>query len=440
VIAPAARPNRIDTPGHRPCVLVIAHPVWEESASRILHGIALYQREHTPWEVHWDNLGQSLADANWFKRQPWDGVISRHTNALQVDACRRLGIPLVDVNNAETLAGLPNVVLDNFAVGQLGGEHFIDRGFRDFAFCGFGNEPWSCTRRDGFRDAVATFGRSCMVFERDYPGTYTGGCTPQWQAEEIDCIARWLLTLPTPIGVMCCNDFRALQVLHAARHASLRVPEDIAVLGANDDEARCELANPPLSSVATNHLRSGYVAAEALDRLMHRQSLEGLSLTVEPVEVVARQSTDLLAVADKKIAAAARFIRNQACEGLNVDAVCRHVGIARTQLEEKFRKYFGRSPNSEIRRVQLVRIRQLLQETDLPLDAISELTGFKHPEYLIVFFKRATGESPGRFRRKMRFQASLIDTFTSAPGPAGSASPPATPAAARPATRPTARS
>lgn len=160
------------------------------------------------------------------------------------------------------------MVLDNVAVGQIGGKHFIDRGFGYFAFCGFGNEPWSCERRNGFRDAVTTFGRECLVFERDYPGTYTGGCTPQWHAEEIERIAQWLFGLPKPVGVMSCNDFRALQVLHAARHAGLRVPEDIAILGANDDEARCELANPPLSSVTTNHLRSGYIAAEVLDRLM----------------------------------------------------------------------------------------------------------------------------------------------------------------------------
>jgi len=116
--------------------------------------------------------------------------------------------------------------------------------------------------------------------------------------------------------------------------------------------------------------------------------------------------------ADAGGTAAARFIRQNACEGLTVDAVCRHAGLARTQLEEKFRKFFGRSPNTEIRRVQLNRIRQLLQDTDLPLDAISELTGFKHPEYLIVFFKRAVGESPGRFRRKIRFQASLVTVPT----------------------------
>ena len=308
----------------------------------------------------------------------------------------------MDVNNAEAIPGVPNVVLRNRAVGRLGGEHFIARGFRHFAFCGFGNEPWSCERRDGFHDAVGASGREYAVMERNYPGTYSGGCTPKWESEEIELIARWLASLPKPVGVMSCNDYRALQVLHAAQHAGFRVPEDIAVLGANDDDARCELANPPLSSVATNHLRSGYVAAEALDSLIARRPIDRLSLTVDPIEVVTRQSTDVLAVDDVKIGKAVSFIHQNACRGTTVDAVCRHAGIARTQLEEKFRKYFSRTPQSEIRRVQLTRIRQLLQDTDLSLDSISELTGFKHPEYLIVFFKREMGESPGRFRRGLR--------------------------------------
>ena len=385
-----------------PCVLVVASPIWEESAGRILKGIAKYQREHSPWEVHWDYHGSSVFDTGWFTRQPWTGVISRHTNALQVDSCRKLGIPIVDVNNAEQIPGVPNVVLRNCVVGRLGGEHFIERGFRNFAFCGFSNEPWSCERRKGFVEVVRLFGRDCALLDRDYPGTYTGGCTPKWESEEIASIARWLDGLPKPVGVMSCNDFRALQVLYAAQHLGVRVPEEVAVLGANDDEARCELANPPLSSVATNHLRSGYVAAEALDCLMGQRPLDTSILTINPVEVVTRQSTDILAVDDPKIAKAVHFIQQNACRGTNVDSVCRHAGIARTQLEEKFRKFFARTPQSEIRRIQLARVRQLLQDTDLPLDSISELCGFKHPEYLIVFFKREMGVSPGRFRRGLR--------------------------------------
>lgn len=384
-------------------VLIVASPIWEESAAKILKGVAQYQRGENPWDTYWDNEGLSLEDPSWFESGRWDGVISRHTNELQVRSCANAGIPLVDVNNAQPFADVPNVALDNTAVGRLGGEHFIDRGLRHFAFCGFANLPWSCERCAGFRDALVTIGLSSAIFETVYPNYYAQEVTPGWHSAEIAAIAAWLVSLPKPVGVMACNDFRALDVLRAARDAGLRVPEEVAVLGANNDEARCELAIPPLSSVVTNHLRSGYLAAEALDRLMHGRPLEGLDLCVDPVEVITRHSTDVLAVDDRRVSAAARFIQQNACRGVTVDEVCRHAGIARTQLEEKFRRHFARSPQAEIRRVQLGKIKQLLQDTDLTLNAIADLTGFAHPEYMIVFFKRATGESPGRYRRKLRF-------------------------------------
>lgn len=405
--------------GQRRRVLAVVSPIWEESAARLLKGIALYQREHEAWDVHWDNEGLSIVDPNWLTRERWDGVISRHTNELQVRACARLGLPLVDVNDVETYPGVINVALDNEAVGQLGGEHFIDRGFQNFGFCGFGNEPWARARGEGFREAVAAVGRHSTVFELDYPGTYGRGITPQWHGEQITAIAGWLKQLPRPIGIMACNDFRALHVLQAARQAGLRVPEDIAVLGANDDEARCELATPPLSSVATNHQRSGYLAAAALDCLLASRGTADMDLLVEPLGVVTRQSSDVLAVDDPRVAHAVRLIHQNACQGLTVDQLCRQVGAARTQLEQRFRRYFSRSPQAEIRRVQLERIQQLLRETDLPLRAIADLTGFAHEEYMIVFFKRAMGLPPGRYRRNLRFPSApaypCVATSPSAP-------------------------
>jgi LacI family transcriptional regulator len=403
VTAPEAPPPPLP-PTHegRKRVLVVVSPIWEESAAKILKGIAAYQRSDEPWETEWDNEGRSLHDARIFSREHWDGIISRHTNELQVEIAHRLGIPLVDVNNAKPWPGVPNITLNNRTVGQLGGEHFIDQGFRHFAFCGFGNEVWSIDRREGFREALQTAKRECVNFETDYPGYYTGGCTPAWEAQEIEQIAAWLKDLPRPIGIMACNDFRALHILKAAPRARCRVPEDVAVLGANNDEARCELAHPPLSSIATNHQQSGYVAAQVLARLMRRAPLEGMDLMVDPSDVMARQSTDLLAVEDRQIAAAIRFIHQNACKGITVAEVGRAAGLARTQLEEKFRRYITRSPQAEIRRVQLSSIRQLLQDTDLPIRTIADITGFSHPEYLIVFFKREMGESPGRYRSRVR--------------------------------------
>jgi LacI family transcriptional regulator len=165
-----------------------------------------------------------------------------------------------------------------------------------------------------------------------------------------------------------------------------------------------------LSSVATGHFESGHRAAQALDCLMKEGTVDGLDLCVDPSEVILRQSTDMLAVGEARIARAIRFIHENACGGITVAQVGRHAGIARTQLERGFRRFFSRSPQAEIRRVQLNRIKQLLVGTDLPLRTIAELCGFVHAEYMIVFFKRTVGESPGRYRRQFhqRFSSPAI--------------------------------
>ena len=157
---------------------------------------------------------------------------------------------------------------------------------------------------------------------------------------------------------------------------------------------------PPLSSVATNPFQSGYRAAEMLDHLMNGQTLDELNVRIDPVGVVTRHSTDILAIEDKNVAAALSYIREHACSGIAVEQVLRHAAASRSQLEKKFRRFLGRSPQAEIRRVQVARIRQLLIETDFPLKKIAELTGFEHVEYMCVLFKRLTGLTPGGCRTK----------------------------------------
>jgi LacI family transcriptional regulator len=257
---------------------------------------------------------------------------------------------------------------------------------------------WSVERRNGFVEALSLAGNTCDVFDVDYPGDVT----PFWDAKQITTLSAWLKRLPTPAAIMACNDMRALQVVSAARAANLVVPEEIAVLGTNNDTIRCELSDPPLSSVATNAFQSGYQAAEQLASLMAGQQPHVLERRIEPLGVVTRQSTDILAMGDKNVAAAVSYIRENAVRGITVDDVLRRAFASRSQLEKKFRKYIGRSPQAEIRRVQVAKIRQLLFETDFPLKKIADLAGFEHVEYMCVVFKRLIGDSPGNYRKKLQ--------------------------------------
>ena len=381
----------------KPQVLLIFMTRFEECAA-MLKGVAHFERAHRPWIAFLDDEARAQTDSRWLRSKKWDGVISRHTTPSLVSACADLGLPLVDLNDSPPSPSVPKVRPDNTAVGHLGAEHLLERGFRYFGYAGFSDQSWSIERRVGFVEALALAGHRCDVLEVPYPGDVT----PFWDTAQIAVLSKWLRQLPRPAAVMSCNDMRALQVVSAACGAGLLVPEEIAVLGAQNDPIRCELSDPPLSSVAVNAFQSGYAAAELLGQLMEGEAVAEVERRIEPLGVITRQSTDVLAMSDKNVAAALSFIREHGCEGISVADVMQHAFASRSQLEKKFRRYIGRSPQAEIRRVQVMKIRQLLAETDFPLKKIAELTGFEHVEYMCVVFKRLTNDSPGSYRKKLK--------------------------------------
>ncbi len=176
------------------------------------------------------------------------------------------------------------------------------------------------------------------------------------------------------------------------------MPDEVAVIGVDNDQVICDFCEPPLSSVIPAAERIGFEAAGMLDRLMRGEKLENRHVRIKPLGVAARQSTDVMAIDDSEVVAALKLIRERACAGLSVNEILQSVPIARSSLERRFRKSVGRSPQAEIRSVQLKRARQLLCETDLPLAQIASLTGFKHSEYFSVVFKREVGQTPGQYR------------------------------------------
>lgn len=383
----------------RPQVLLIFQTRFEECTA-MLKGIAHFERNHQLWVAFLDDEARAESDPAWLRSKKWDGVISRHTTPGLVKACAERGLPLVDVNDCPPFSGVPKIRPDNVGIGHLGAEHFIERGHQHLGFAGFGNCLWSCERRDGFVEALRLAGRKCHVFDVNYPGEYT----PQWEAEQVAALGDWLKQLPKPAGVMACFDLRAQQIITAAHANGILVPEEVAVLGANNEPIRCELAYPPLSSVSPNAFQSGYKAAETLALLMSKRPPTSFDQRVEPLGVATRPSTDVLAIDDRSVATALHFIRQKACVGVTVDEVAKNSHASRSQLEKKFRRYLGRSPQAEIRRVQVAKIKQLLVDTDYPLKRIAEMAGFEHVEYMSVVFKRLTGDSPGGFRRNISTQ------------------------------------
>ncbi len=381
----------------KPHVMFVFEMRYEESIS-MLKGILHFERTHRIWEPFHDDEGRAEFDPQWLRSRAWKGIISRHTTPEFARTCRELGIPLVDLNDSPPIPGVPKIRPDNRGLGKLAAGHFLERGFRSFAFCGYANCGWAAERRDGFLEALRLAGHDCQVYDI----SYSEDPLPSWDTRNLASLGVWLGGLPRPTALLACNDYRAQQVIYAAHHVGLQVPEDVAVLGINNDTVRCELTTPPLSSVATNGFQAGYHAADCLARLMSGRPVESMDQRIEGLGVVTRHSTDITAIDDKTVATALAYIREHACRGVSVDEVLKHSFTSRSLLEKKFRRFIGRSPQAEIRRVQVARIRQLLVETDLPLKEIADLTGFEHVEYLCVVFKRIAGEPPGSYRKRMQ--------------------------------------
>jgi LacI family transcriptional regulator len=364
-------------------------------ARGLLRGIHAYLREHRPWSIYLPELGRGESPPNWLKSWSGDGIVARIENLRIARAIRDSNLPAVDLSAGRLLPELPCVETDNEEVARLALDHLYERGFRNLAYCGDDRFPWSLDRGRWFAQLAAEAECSLSVYRSDR----RRGAAASWEQEEKE-LAAWIRGLPKPCGLMACYDIRGRQVLDVCRRGGVAVPDEIAVIGVDDDDLLCNLSDPPLSSVVPDTHRTGYTAAEMLDQMMAGEPVEpGLRL-IRPTGIVTRQSSDVLATADAEVSTAVRFIRDHACDGIKVEDLLRAIPISRRVLESRFRKMLGRTPHDEILRVQLQRVKQLLEETDLPLAMIADRAGFKHVEYLSVVFKRHFHQPPSQYRAK----------------------------------------
>jgi LacI family transcriptional regulator len=362
----------------------------------ILLGIARYIRAFGPWSTFLEPRSLEESVPPWLASWRGHGVIARVQNLQIAQAVLAAGIPVVDVLGVVRIPGLPLVHTDDARVSALAAEHLLERGFRHFAFFGLAGENWSQQRRDAFERFVTPHARSWTLYETPREVHHT----KQWEAYADD-LAAWVAALPKPTGLMLCSDQVGPAVLEACRRAGVEVPDQIAVIGADDDEPLCEVAEPGLSSVWPDHERVGYEAAALLDRMMRGEDAPTEPIRVPPRAVVTRRSSDVLALEDREIAAAVRLIREHACnpDGLTIDEIAAQVAMSRSVLQRRFKAATGRTLHDEILRVRLSRARELLSETDLPIATIAERLGFKHQEYMGDVFRKRLGVTPAHYRK-----------------------------------------
>jgi LacI family transcriptional regulator len=362
----------------------------------MLTGVARYMQEHEPWAVYLKPIGVEKSLPTWLQNWQGDGIIAA-VNDPEINVLTSRNIPIVDIMGVLHAEGVPLVHTNDRSVGRLGAEHLLERGFKSLAFVEYEGQFWSQHRRAGFVEAAAKQGLNCQVYTLPMPGPGSGG-PETWEAQQ-QGLSEWLIGLSKPTGIMTTNDLLGQQLLEACLRKRIRVPEELAVVGADDDEPICRIASPPLSSVIINDHQRGYEAAALLDRMMNGQKAPTKPVFVEPAGVVARASTDIMAIDEGFVVKALRFLREHACDRIYVEDVVKVVPVSRSVLERRFRKAVGRSINNEIVRLRINKAIELLTETELEMKAIARRAGFGTQSYMNAVFQAKLNKTPGSYRK-----------------------------------------
>ena len=371
----------------------------------LLYGISRYSNIHGPWVFNTDmmfhgtypleKLPSKKSFINNIKKFNPDGIITREFD--YIDSLIALGVPtIVSPLSQRKLSKVANIVSDDEAMGKMAAEYLLDRSFRHFAFCGFDEMHWSRKRYNGFKNRLAQAGFKVHLFKN--PVIQQG----QPRKSEQQLLVKWLVSLPKPIGLMTCIDERSQNVIEACKIAHVHVPDEIAIIGVDNDPLICGLASPQLSSVVLNGEVVGYQAAELLDKLMSGKKVTNKTITCKPTNVVTRLSTDTFAIEDKEVLRAVRFIRSNANKLIQVKNVVENSSLSRRRLEQRFKSILGHPINKEISRARADIISKMLVVTDISITDIATKLGYTSPEHIGRFFKKQRGMTPRNYRIKHR--------------------------------------
>ena len=357
----------------------------------LLRGIAKYSHLHGPW-VFYREVGGMRKTLPQLRDWGANGMIVREVK--KQEEMFAMGLPTIVCPHIRgRVPGVPNIVGDDDAIGTMAAEYLLHRGFKHFAFCGFDDMFWSRGRGENFGKRTAEAG-----FETHFYKQPRTKAKRLWQNEQA-IIADWLKSLPKPAGLMACNDERGQHVTEACKLAGLHVPEEVAVLGVDNDESICDLSDPPISSIMFNSERAGYEAAELLDKMMRGQKVTKETIIIPALHIVTRQSTDIFALEDREVANALRFIRKHSKELIQVRDVLNVVSLSRYSLYQRFRRALGSSPNKEIRRARVDQVARLLVETNLSISEIASVLGYSSAAHIARYFREEKGMSLQKYRK-----------------------------------------
>ena len=358
---------------------------------QLIIGIARYSRLNGPWSFYKEPIDLKSSIPHLTSWKP-DGIIMR--DSLVTKELLKLNIPtILAIHNSSYPKDLPVIKTNSRSIAKMASDHLIEKGLKNFAFCGFNDYDWSKERCIYFCRFNGEVGYKTDIY---FPPKKIK--KNDWENEQ-NHVSDWVKTLPKPVGIFACNDDRGQHILEVCKMIGLKVPEDVAVIGVDNDPMICDIGDPPLTSIALNVESAGYEAAKLIDNMISKRKISGKQILVSPTHIVQRQSSDILAVNDNEVAQAIFYIKRNAKNKILVKDVVKATSLNRRTLERRFKKTIHRSIYEEIRLVRVELISRLLIETDLSISQIGSLFNFTDVEHISRYFKKEKGVGLREFRK-----------------------------------------
>lgn len=361
---------------------------------RLLRGLVRYSEEKGPWmfyrlPFYFIEMYGMEGVLSWARKWNPDAIIGK-LESNTIDLQKELNVPVVLLNFHWRSTKYSNLTGDYHEEGRIAAGFFKEKFFSDYAFFGLSDVVWSEERREGFEKEVRNSGGNFYCFT-----------TPAVDDEMRAGVARWLEELPKPIALFCCDDERALFVSETCKMLNIAIPDEISLLGVDNDELMCAISDPPISSIPLLVEEGGYAMAELLERQIVGEDCTAFNLKVMPGEIIERRSTDRYNILDENILKVVRYINdNYTSSDLDTTRLLQLVPLSRRNLETKFKRTMGVSIYSYILERRCDRLAQLLTSTRMDLADAAIEAGFSSYSNLSRIFKERKGLTPSEYRRK----------------------------------------
>jgi LacI family transcriptional regulator len=379
--------------------LILLTDFSEEFAKRLLKGIVQYSKERQPWVLC--KMPLSFRDMygiegviDWAKRWKANAIIAQFYNTDNVRLFKENGIVAVAQDFKSRFTEIPNITGEYHLVGKMGADYFIRKGFTNFAYYGFKNIEWSRERFEGFRNELSRHGLENSLYE------YRNEDFKELWYYESEPLVAWLKSLPKPVALMVCEDNQGYHITELCKQHRIKIPDDISLLGVDNDETVCMLSDPPLSSIDMAVEKGGYDAALLIDKMIGNPDSAPENVMINPTRIITRQSTDIYATSDKYIAVVLKYIHQNANKKICIDDLTRLVPLSRRLLEDRFKTITGMPVYSYIINLRIEKFAFQLLETNRPIIEIAEEICFLDYKNVARQFFQIKNCTPSEFRKK----------------------------------------